>query len=98
MKEQKISSEDVIKVAKLARLRFSDEEIEAFKGQLNTILEYVAKLEELDTSGVEPTFHLLEHRNVVRADEVKPSLSQEEALQNAPVADKGHFVVPKIIE
>ncbi len=98
MKEQKISSEDVAKVAKLARLRFTDEEIEAFKGQLNTILEYVAKLEELDTSGVEPTFHLLEHRNVVRPDEVKPSLSQEEALQNAPMAEKGHFVVPKIIE
>ncbi len=98
MKEQKISREDVINVAKLARLRFSEEEIEAFRGQLNTILGYVAQLEELDTSDVEPTFHLLEHRNVVRADEVKPSLSQEEALQNAPEADKGHFVVPKIIE
>ena len=97
MKDQKISQEDVVKVAKLARLMISNQEAEALKEQLNTILEYVAKLEELNTSGVEPTFHLLEHRNVVRSDEVKPSLSQEEALQNAPISDSGHFVVPKII-
>ena len=66
--------------------------------QLNSILGHIEKLSELDTEGVEPTFHVFDVRNVFREDEVRPSLPTEEILKNAPVRDGNFFKVPKIIE
>ncbi|MCY3773791.1 MAG: Asp-tRNA(Asn)/Glu-tRNA(Gln) amidotransferase subunit GatC [Gemmatimonadetes bacterium] len=92
-----VSIEDVDHVASLAHLKFSDDEREQLVGQLNAILAYMEKLNTLDTSGVEPTSHVLNLKNVFRRDEIGPSLSQEEALRNAPSSDRGHFTVPKVI-
>ncbi len=92
-----ITVEELEHVARLARLDFSEEELSAFTEQLNDILGYMAKLEELDTSGVEPTTHALEVTNVFRQDQVKPSLPVEEAVANAPEEEGGAFVVPRII-
>ncbi len=93
----KITVSEVEHVAHLARLTFDDQEIEAFTRQLNDILEFVDKLDALDTSDVEPTTRAIELLNVFREDEVKPSLPVEEATANAPLSEKGAFVVPRII-
>ncbi len=93
-----ISSEEVLHVAHLARLEFSEEEVELFTTQLADILNYVAKLNELDTSQIEPTYHALQLSNVFREDEVKPSYTVEEVLSNAPEKENGFFVVPKVIK
>jgi len=93
----KITTSDVEHVAHLARLSFDANEIDAFTRQLNDIIEFVDMLDALDTSGVEPTTRALELLNVFRNDEVKPSLSVEQATANAPVAEDGAFVVPRII-
>lgn len=85
-------------VARLARLAIGEEEKATFARQLSSILTYVEALNALDTSGVEPTSHVIPVRNVFRADEVRPSLSREEALANAPDQAGGCFRVPKIIE
>jgi len=89
---------DVEHIAQLARLALTDPEREKFSAQLASILSYVEKLKELDTSGIEPTSHVVTISNVVREDKVSPSLAQDDALMNAP--DRaGHFYrVPKIIE
>ena len=94
----KLSKEEVEHVALLARLKFSEREKERFTTQLNSILEYMDKLKELDTSQVEPTFHAVSRKNVFREDAVLPSAPQERALSNAPDGDRGFFRVPKIIE
>ena len=93
-----ITKEEVLHVAHLARLEFGEEEIDVFTGQLADILNYVAKLNELDTREVEPTYHALKLRNVFRDDQVKTSLPTEEALKNAPQREDGFFVVPKVIK
>ncbi len=93
-----ISREEVLHVAHLARLEFSEEEVELFTTQLADILNYVAKLNELDTSQIEPTYHALQLSNVFRDDEVKPSYTVEEVLSNAPEKENGFFVVPKVIK
>lgn len=93
-----ITKEEVKHVAHLARLEFSEEELEQFTDQLAQILTYVAKLNELDTSQVEPTYHALRLTNVFREDEVKASIPTEEALANAPEREDGFFVVPKVIK
>ncbi|MEN6576134.1 MAG: Asp-tRNA(Asn)/Glu-tRNA(Gln) amidotransferase subunit GatC [Phycisphaerales bacterium] len=96
--EQKIDAQQVRKVAKLARLALSDAEIEEFTGQLGAILGYVEKMNELDTTGVEPLAHCLPISNVFRADEVRESLGTEKTLANAPDRDGAFFKVPKILE
>ena len=93
----RIGPEDVRHVAALARLEFSEEELERFTVELNRILDYMAKLEEVDTSGVEPMTHAIELTNVMREDRAAESLPREEALGGAPEADKGAFVVPRVI-
>lgn len=93
----KISRAEVAYVARLARLEFTEEEMELFTTQLNAILDYVGKLGELDTSGVEPTSHAIEITNAFRDDAVHESLSVEEALANAPEREDGFFVVPRVI-
>ncbi len=93
----RITISEVEHVAHLARLDFDQEEKERFAKELNDILEFVAQLEEVDTAGVEPAYHALELKNVFREDRVEPSLPPEEALANAPEAEDGAFVVPRII-
>lgn len=89
---------DVKYVAHLARLSITPEEEQKLGAQLNSILGYVEKLKEVDVSGVEPTAHAFPLVNVIRPDEVQPSLSQEDALRNAPAQANGLFMVPKIVE
>jgi aspartyl-tRNA(Asn)/glutamyl-tRNA(Gln) amidotransferase subunit C len=89
-----ISTDEVAHVARLARLRLSDEELERFGEQLSAILEAVGKVSELDLSGVPPTAHPLDLVNVWDDDEPRPSLSVEEALANAPDRDGSFFRVP----
>ena len=94
----KLNRKDVEHVALLSRLELSENELDKFTGQLDAILEYIDVLNQVDTSTVEPLAHVLEIRNVMRADEVQPSLPREAALQNAPDAEDGFFKVPKIVE
>ena len=93
----KITVSEIEHVAQLARLSFDPDEIRDFARQLNDILGYIGKLEELDTSGIRPTTHALELTNAFREDEPRPSLPVDKALSNAPEHEKGLFVVPKII-
>lgn len=92
-----ITKDDVVHAADLARLELTEEESEIYTGQIQRILGYVEKLSELDTAGVEPTAHTVTSK-AMREDVVSASLAREEALSNAPVAQKGCFKVPKIIE
>jgi aspartyl-tRNA(Asn)/glutamyl-tRNA(Gln) amidotransferase subunit C len=89
-----ISKDDVVHVARLARLELTDEELDRFAGQLDAILEAVGKVSELDLSGVEPTLHPLELSNVWAEDEPTPSLPVEDALANAPEVEDDAFRVP----
>ena len=93
----KITAKEVAHVADLARLDMSPEEGEAMAQQLDEILSYVAKLNELDTDGVAPTTHAISIVNAFREDEVKDSLAREKALANAPQQNGETFVVPKVI-
>jgi len=93
----KVTIKDVDHVAALSHLEFTQDEREKLVDQLNAILEYVEKLNTLDTKDVEPTSHVLNLKNVFRADVVAHSLPQEKALENAPSSDQGHFTVPKVI-
>lgn len=85
-------------IALLARLKLTDREKKLFSRQLGSIIEYIDKLNKLNTSNVEPTSHVLEIKNVFREDILMPSLPREEALQNAPEKDDSFYRVPKIIE
>jgi aspartyl-tRNA(Asn)/glutamyl-tRNA(Gln) amidotransferase subunit C len=89
---------DVKYVAHLARIALTPDEEKNLAKQLGGILGYIEKLNELDVTGVEPTAHAVPLVNVTRADEVRPSLSHEDALRNAPRQANGLFVVPKIVE
>ena len=89
-----IDREQVLHVARLARLRLSDAEVETMVGELSTILEHVDKLGELELDDVEPTSHVVRLENVLRADEPLPSLPRERALEPAPDAADGAFRVP----
>ena len=92
-----LTRDEVLHVADLARLSLVPEEIEVFTRQLNDILAYVEKLQELDTSGVAPLAHVIPVVNVFREDVVKVGLSRDAALDNAPAREEGAFVVPRII-
>lgn len=94
----KITLKEVEHVARLARLALSEEEKEQMRSQLDRILAYMEKLNQLDTTGVEPTSHVIPMTNVFREDAVVPSLPREEALANAPDRQEGFFRVPRIIE
>ena len=89
-----ISRDEVVHVARLARLALTEEELDRFAGQLDAILEAVGKVAELDLSDVEPTLHPLALSNVWAEDEPRPCLSVDEALANAPDAEDGAFRVP----
>ena len=94
----KITRTEVEHVARLARLALKPEELEALTGQMDAILGYVDKLNELDTEGIEPTAHAVPMENAFREDVVKPSIGVKRAQQNAPATDGSCFKVPKIIE
>jgi aspartyl-tRNA(Asn)/glutamyl-tRNA(Gln) amidotransferase subunit C len=93
-----ITREQVEHVAHLSRLALTDEELDTFAGQLGGILEYMEKLNELDTTGVEPMVHAIEGAQPTRPDRRTGSLERDEALRNAPEAAEGCFKVPRIIE
>ena len=92
-----MTKDEVIKVAALARLELTEKEIEQMTRQLDTILSYVAKLDELDTTGVAVTTHTQDVTNAFREDEVSESLSRQQALANGPRKNEEAFIVPKII-
>jgi aspartyl-tRNA(Asn)/glutamyl-tRNA(Gln) amidotransferase subunit C len=93
----KITPEEVQYVAGLARLELTPEEVTAMAEQLDRILSYAAKLNELDTTGIEPATHALAISNAFRRDEVRGSLPREETLANAPEQNGEAFVVPRVI-
>ncbi len=93
-----LSREEVQKVALLARLELTQEELDAQAQHINTLLQYVEVLQTLDVTGVPPTSHVLPMVNVLREDIMRPSLSREEVLANAPESREGCFVVPRIVE
>ncbi len=92
-----LTREEVLHVATLARLSLEPDEVELFTRQLNDILAYVEKLQELDTADVTPMAHAVPVFNAFREDKVKPGLPREEALDNAPAREEGSFVVPRVI-
>jgi len=93
-----ISVEEVDYIAHLARLRLSEEERQRFTGQLNVILDYMEQLNEVSTTGVEPTSHVLDVVNVFRDDSVRPSLCIDDILSNAPEVVNRYVVVPRAVE
>lgn len=93
-----LSPEDVQKVATLARLKLTEEELQQIGQQLGGILDYVAVLDEVDVTNVEPMAHVADVSNAFRADETRPSLPREESLSNAPKTDGKYFLVPQILE
>ena len=89
---------DVKYVAHLARLNLTPEEEQKFGAQLGQVLGYIEKLNQVDVSKVEPTAHAVPLVNVTRPDEIRPSISNEDALKNAPAKANGLFIVPRIVE
>ena len=94
----KIDQSQVRRVAQLGRLELTDEEVTQFSTQLSSIVEYIEKLNELDTENVEPLAHCLPVHNVLRDDVPRPSLSNDAALANAPERADEYFKVPKILD
>ncbi len=93
-----ISREEVEHIAHLARLTLTEEEITLYSKQLNDILKYIDKLNELDIDQIEPMSHVLDIINVMREDKHLPSLSREEVMANAPDHDNKHFKVPRVLK
>jgi len=97
MAQTQITPEQVRHVARLARLALDDKAVGIFAGQLESIFEYVAKIQQVDTTGVEPMAHAVPLHNVLREDIVGPSLPLADVLRNAPETDGPFFKVPKVI-
>lgn len=93
-----INNQTLDKLCDLAKLQFNDEEREALKGDLNRILSYFEKLNEVDTTGVEPLIFMNNHVNVLRNDEAQISITKQQALANAPAKDSDYFRVPKFLD
>lgn len=93
----RITRDDVAHVARLARLRLDDEELDRFTGQLAAVLEHARDVEALDVGDVPPTAHPYPLRNVLRDDEPRPSLDRDEVLAQAPAAQGGRFAVPPVL-
>jgi aspartyl-tRNA(Asn)/glutamyl-tRNA(Gln) amidotransferase subunit C len=95
---ERITKDQVKHVANLARLEFTEKEIESYAYQLDEIIAFAELLNEVETDNVEPTSHVLDVRNVLREDEMKSSLSNDDALKNAPDQKDGQFKVPSVLE
>lgn len=93
----KVDDKLIDKLANLARLEFNDEEKEEIKNDLQQMLGFIDKLNELDTTGVEPLLHMSENVNILREDKIEGMISREDALKNAPLHDDQFFKVPKVI-
>ena len=93
----KITKDEVLHVADLARLDLDEASIDKFAGQIGNILEYVAKLNEVNTEGIRPTSHAISITNVFREDQQRQPLDRDKALANAPEKEDGNFVVPKVV-
>ncbi|WP_077368507.1 Asp-tRNA(Asn)/Glu-tRNA(Gln) amidotransferase subunit GatC [Anaerosalibacter sp. Marseille-P3206] len=93
-----ISKDDVKHIAYLSKLKFSEEEIVDFTNKFSQIVEYVDKLSEVDTENIDSTYQISEEYQFMREDEIKESLSREEALLNAPDSQFGYFKLPKVLE
>ncbi len=94
----RLSNDEIKHIALLSRLELSEAERERAQNELSQIVGYFETLSKLDTTGVEPTMHALPLQNVLRKDEVRPGLSRDEALQNAPEQAGGMFQVPRVVE
>ena len=94
----KISKDEIQNLGLLSRLQIDEQMMETTEKALNDILGYVAELETLDLEGVKPMAHAVQLTNVLRKDEVKPSINHEAALQNAPEAEDGYFKVPRVVQ
>ena len=94
---ERISTDDVAHVARLARLELRPDELESFTAQLGAVLAHAADLDSLDLDGVEPTAHPLPLSNVLRSDEVGPTLDPDEVLAAAPAVEDGQFRVPPVL-
>lgn len=94
----RITKDQVQHVADLARLTFSDEEIESYTEQLDKIIEFSEELNEVNTDGVKPTSHAIDIQNVLREDQVKPSPSRKESMKNAPDQADGQYKVPSVLD
>ena len=92
-----VNNELINNLSKLARLEFNDAEKDEIKNDLQKMIAFIDKLNELDTTGVEPLLHMSENVNVLREDEVTGSISREQAFKNAPLHDEQFFKVPKVI-
>ncbi len=92
-----VNDELIDKLAHLARLEFNSAEKEEIKNDLQQMIGFIGKLNELDTTGVEPLLHMSENVNILREDEVEGTISREEAFRNAPLHDEQFFKVPKVI-
>lgn len=93
-----ITKDQILKIADLVRIAISEEEAQMYSSQISEILSYVDKINELNTDDVEPTTHGIVSSNVLRKDEPKRLMTQEEALKNAPDTEDGQFKVPAILE
>ena len=91
-----IDNETVDKIASLSKLSFSGEQKEAIKNDMNKMLNFIGKLEEVDTDGVDPLIHMTDDVNVLRADDAVLDITQKEALKNAPKKDSTYFKIPKV--
>ncbi len=98
MQNRTISTEEVRHVAKLSQLRLSEEEVQFFSEQLSQVVDYIDKLKELDVDGIEPMAHPTGMTNRSREDRRGPTLTEEQALANAPEADPPFFKVPKVLD
>jgi len=94
----KITEETVDRIAELSKLEFNAAEKQVLVGDMNKILTFMEKLNEMDTEGVEPLIYMTDEVNALRKDEVKYDVSHEEALKNAPKKDSDYFRVPKVLE
>lgn len=93
-----LTSEEVLHIARLARIALSEDDVQRFTAQLSGILDHFEALAAVDTEGLEPTAHPLPLSNIMREDEVKPSLPQSEAIANAPLTEDGYIRVRAVLE
>ncbi len=92
-----VDEETVVHISNLVNIKLSDEEVSLLARQLNEILDYFKKIDEADTQDIDPTFHAMDIKNVLREDQVTPSLPNKLAIKNAPKKEKGLFKAPKIL-
>ena len=97
-KKPTVGRDEVLKIASLAKLHLSEDEVDLYTDQMNDILNYMHQLDELDTENVEPLSHVLDQLNITRRDKEEPSLSRDDVFSNAPDSNGEYFVVPSVIE